>query len=365
MLYYKEDWEEVQQRFVAWWEGEVVDRVALAVRAPREVSLGPTEDLREPDDPYQYWTDPDYRLGQAERVFNRTAYLGEAFPFFAPQIGPGSLALYLGSQPTLAKETVWYNPIWTDLSTPPRLDYDPDNQWWQTNLRLVSESTHRGWGRYLTTLPDIVENLDVVASLRGTQDLLLDLLDHPDHVHAAQRQVLELLFRYFDQVYDLVSPATPGGGLASLFQVWGPGRTAKVQCDFAAMISPKTFEEFVAPYLEEQCRRLDYSVFHLDGPSCICHVDALLALPSLDAVQWTPGAALEGAGSPRWYDLYRRILRGGKSALILGVQPEEVEPLVRELGPEGLFISTTVSSEAEGRRLLAEALTWSRCRAQW
>ena len=28
---YKPDWEETQERFVAWWAGEVIDGVAIAV----------------------------------------------------------------------------------------------------------------------------------------------------------------------------------------------------------------------------------------------------------------------------------------------------------------------------------------------
>jgi hypothetical protein len=358
VLYYKEDWAETWPRFIAWWQCQIVDRVALSVRAPRAVPLGPTEPPREPDDPFAYWTDPDYRLARAEATLNQTAYLGEAFPFFAPEIGPGSMALYLGSEPAFDKATVWYNPIWDSLERPPALRYDPDNRYLELNRRLIRESLRRGEGKYLTTLPDIIENLDVVASLRGTEPLLTDLLDYPDSVHSAQRQVLDLFFRYYDEVYDAVAPKTPGGGLASLFQVWGPGRVAKVQCDFVAMISPRTFDEFVAPYLDAQCNRLDYSVYHLDGPNAICHVDSLLHIPKLNAIQWTPGAAFEGVGSPRWFDLYARIKAGGKGLLLLDVRPHEVEPLVRELGPEGLFIGTTVASEEEGRRLLEAARTW-------
>ncbi len=192
MLHYKEDWEEAQPRFVAWWQGQILDRVALAVRAPRDHPLGETADLPEPEDDLDYWTDPAYRIGQAERTFNRTAYLGEAFPFYAPQIGPGSMALYLGSKPTLDKRTVWYNPIWGSLAAPPTLEYDPDTEWWQRNLALVREGVQRGEGRYLVTLPDVIENLDVVASLRGTEPLLYDLIEHPRSVHAAQRQILDL-----------------------------------------------------------------------------------------------------------------------------------------------------------------------------
>ncbi len=37
---------------------------------------------------------------------------------------------------------------------------------------------------------------------------------------------------------------------------------------------------------------------------------------------------------------------------------EDVERLVRDLGPEGFFIATSAPSEAEGRRMLQAATTW-------
>jgi len=35
-MLYKEDWEQAKQRFLAWWNGEIIDRIALQVRAPRK-----------------------------------------------------------------------------------------------------------------------------------------------------------------------------------------------------------------------------------------------------------------------------------------------------------------------------------------
>lgn len=358
-LLFKSDWADARPRLEAWWHGEVIDRVALAVTAPREEAIdGYPEAAPEPDDPYLFWFDFAWRLASAEATLARTHYLGEAFPYFAPQLGPGSIALYLGSEPTVDKATIWYNPTFDSLATPPELRFDPENRWWRLNRDFVLAAVERGRGKYLVTHPDIIENLDVLASLRGTEPLLLDMLDHAASVHAVQAQVNDLYFRYFDDLYHPIAEATPGGGCASLFRVWGPGKVAKVQCDFAALISPRMFRDFVVPYLAEQCERLDYAVFHLDGPQCIGHVEALCEIPRLHAIQWTPGAANPGVGSPDWYDLYRKIRRGGKSCLILGAEPEEVEPLVREVGPEGLLISTKVESRAESESLLARARTW-------
>lgn len=358
-LLFKDDWADARPRLEAWWHGQVIDRVALAVTAPREEPLeGYPEATPEPDDVYRFWTDLEWRLTRGEATLARTHYLGEAFPYFAPLFGPGSMALYLGSEPTLDRETVWYNPTLDSLATPPVLPFDPDNPWWRLNRDFAFRAVERGRGKYLVTHPDIIENLDVLASLRGAEPLLLDLIEHPASIHAGLAQVNDLYFRYFDELYAPIESATPGGGCASLFRVWGPGKVAKVQCDFAALISPRMFRDFVVPYLAEQCARLDYAVYHLDGPQCIVHVEALCEIPSLHAIQWTPGAAYPGVSSPMWYDLYRKIRRGGKSCLILGAAPEEIEPLVRAVGPEGLLISTTVESRAEGEALLASARTW-------
>ena len=120
-------------------------------------------------------------------------------------------------------------------------------------------------------------------------------------------------------IYDLIKDEW-GGNVYTAFSIWGPGRTGKVQCDASAMFSTRVFERLVAPALGEQCRWLDYSLYHLDGTQAMHHVDHLLAIDALNAIEWTPQAGIEGGGSPRWYDLYRRILAGGKGVQAVGVQ---------------------------------------------
>ena len=362
-MLFKEDWDEAKPHFEAWWQREIVDRVALSIRAPREhpiPDVGLLPEPAEPADDTEYWTDAGYRVARAESQFSRTSYLGEAFPFFSTDIGPGTLAVHLGSPPSFDKNTVWYNPVLETLAVAPKLEFNLADPWWKANLDLVRAGTTRGKEKYLTTLPDLVENLDTLASLRGTEPLLYDLIEHPGTIHEAQRQILEAFFVGFDAIYELLEPATPGGGCASLFQVWGPGRVAKVQCDFSAMISPSMFREFVIPYLAEQCQRLDYTVYHLDGPNAMCHAKALCEIPELNAIQWTPGAAFPGCGHPMWLDFYRQIRADGKGLLLLGLEPEEVEPLVRAIGPEGLFISTEVKSEQVAERMLRDARNWTK-----
>lgn len=358
-MQFKPDWEEAKERLAAWWRGEAADRVALQVTAPRTEPLAPAKSAPPPPaDLVDRWLSPDYRIAVAERRFAATWYGGEAFPYCDPHLGPGSLALYLGSAPVFADDTVWYEPCLRDLDDSPVLQVDPANRWWQATKLLVTEGSRRGQGRYLTAIPDLIENLDTIASLRGTQQLLWDLVDRPERVHELQRQLPALYFTCFDELYAIT--ARGGAGCCfSAFQVWAPGRMAKLQCDFSAMISPAMFEQFVLPYLSQQCERLDYSVYHLDGGEAVKHLDLILSLPKLTALQWTPGVNRPGVGSPEWFEIYRRARKAGKSLLLGGVGPSEARRLVEKFGPEGLLISTNASSQAEGEELLRAAAAWA------
>jgi hypothetical protein len=129
-----------------------------------------------------------------------------------------------------------------------------------------------------------------------------------------------------------------GGNAFSAFQIWGAGKTAKLQCDISANLSPGMFRRFVQPFLAAQCAWLDYSLYHLDGTTAFQHLDPLLEIPALNGIEWTPQAGRPGGGDPCWFDLYRRIRAGGKSVQAIGVRLDEVMPLVDAVGPAGLFI---------------------------
>ena len=355
---YKEDWEKARPRLAAWWEGAVLDRMALAVTSPRSQPIESIPEVKKPKRLQGRWLDADYRLYQAESSFVNTFYGGEAFPYFDSHIGPGSFALFLGSEPGFSSRTVWYHPCLDESSDPSQIIYEPGNRWWQAQRHLVEQGVRQAQGRYLVGMPDLIENADTIASLLGTTQLLYDVLDRPEFVHALQRQILPLWYRYFEELYKVIRDET-GGNSFSAFRIWAPGRMAKVQCDFSAMISPQMFAEFVAPYLSEQCDWLDYSVFHLDGSDCVCHLDLLLDIPGLNAIQWTPGAGYPGTGSPEWIPMYKRILARGKSLLLLGVPSNLIEPLVEEIGVEGVFVVTNAASEQDAKELLKRAKSWT------
>lgn len=349
-LSWKEDWDRAREHLTAWWERR---GLALCVLAPRERPLEETPEPPRRSAAAEMWTNPAYRARKAEYELSRTFFGGEAFPYFDTQIGPGNLATFLGSEPVFDENTVWYSPCITDPEKHPPLRFDPDNVWFRRQMALIEEGLRISRGRFLVGVPDLIENVDVLASLRGAQALMMDMKVRPNFVKERVAEINQAYFAAFDAIYAKVRDPWGGNAFAG-FRIWGPGKTAKVQCDASAMFSPKMFAEFVVPALTEQCRWLDYSMFHLDGIQCLCHLDHLLAIEELDAIEWSPQVNWPQGGDPMWYGLYRRILQAGKGVQAVGVKPEEVVPLLDAVGPEGMFVQVEARSEAEARALLEE-----------
>ena len=55
---------------------------------------------------------------------------------------------------------------------------------------------------------------------------------------------------------------------------------------------------------------------------------------------------------------YKKIQKKGKKLYLLA-QPQEIEPLLKELSPKGLYIHTQVDSEEEADRLIKDVKKWS------
>ncbi|MBQ9854911.1 MAG: hypothetical protein IJO53_01850, partial [Clostridia bacterium] len=74
--------------------------------------------------------------------------------------------------------------------------------------------------------------------------------------------------------------------------------------------------------------KLNHTIYHLDGIGQLNHLDSLLTLENLDAVQWVFGAGKPGPMS--WLYVYRKIMDAGKRIMLEG-SPEEYIETVRTL----------------------------------
>lgn len=355
----KDDWDRSRERFEAWWNRSALDRVLLQVYAPKAEGPASVQQSAPPASVRDRWLDIDYRLAQFEQQMAHTYYGGDAFPYFETHLGPGTMSLYLGARPEFAENTVWYEKCYDDIAAAPEPRVDEDNEYWRFSQRIAKQAAERLRGRALVAFPDLIENLDTLSSLLGNHELLFYLVDKPEHVHRLQKPLVDVYLHYHTRLYEIIKDEA-GGSCFSAFQTWAPGRAAKLQCDFSAMISPKMFEEFAAPYLAEQCRKLEYTVYHLDGECALQHLDILLSIRELDAIQWTPGAGRPSAGDACYYWLWDRVRKSGKSCMIRGATPDQARGLVETFGPEGLDIMVWAPTQQEADALVESAFAWRR-----
>jgi hypothetical protein len=345
-LAWKENLETALRHHADWWkhEGLVVVSSALPQCASREV----LEDPGDAPDPDFFYTQPGWRARENHFQLARSRFPVDTLPIASVDTGPGSLSLYLNYNctPGFTWETVWFEPglACDEPELYGGLRFDPTTRWWHLAEELLRTQTALGQGKYLTGCMDLVENIDIVAALRYPQTLMVDLVDRSAWVEEKVWEVNQAWIEAYERIYALIRDEQ-GGAAFGAFHLWGPGKTAKVQCDTCAMFSKRMMKRFVIPALTAQCDYLDYSMYHLDGHQCIQHLDLLLDIESLDAIEWTPDPQVPSGGSPRWYELYRRILAAGKSVQAIGVRPEELEPLLEAVGGKGMYIQTSLPDE--------------------
>ena len=330
-LLYRPDWEEARERLTTWWNGGDIGRAAMQIYVPRTEPHELIEALPEPEGWVTHYSTKslEYRVNLALRGCLYTDYMGEAVPYCAAgDLAPNCLALYLGCRGVEMPGTCWCEPFIEDTERH-TFDYDEENFYWRFTLAAHRETLKYSRGKFLHQFPDLIEGLDTLAAMRGTERLLVDLIERPDWVHKCLRRITCLYFRYYDVLYDLIRDEVGG----SVYWVWAPGRVTKLQCDFSAMISPAMFREFMLPVLQEMAERVSYSLYHWDGPGALGHLDTLLEIPRLNMIQWTPGAGNEPAWHRRWWPQYHRILDAGKKVFITdGPGLEQLLDLKREFG---------------------------------
>jgi hypothetical protein len=316
-----EDLEERKETYRHFWQGDNLGRPLVSIFAVRnEPSLLPAVT----DDPEKRWLDPGYVIPNGLTLLANTLFLGDSIPYLPVDLGPGSLAAYLGSGVECHPNTVWFHQVMNDLQGDLPV-FNDSNLWWQRHFDLIRQAADVGRKKgFYVAIPDLIEGLDTLASLRGSQELVMDLLFDPQNVHRHLANITDLYFRYYDLLYRSTADED-GWSISTYLEPFGPGRTGKIQCDFAALMNPKLFAEFAVPYLERQAARLDYVAYHLDGPGAIFSTSQVSAIEKIRVVQWIPGAGRAPAYDEKWDDrVFDVLIHAGKVVQIIFTPPQDI-----------------------------------------
>lgn len=290
----------------------------------------------------QKWFDPQWRAEYLDWYVAHSSLKADILPVANTQLGPGSLAAILGGVFEGGEDTIWIhpNPDFTD-----EIVFNPEHPNWILHKELLKACKAKANGHYFVGMPDLMEGLDVLAALKGTDRVLLDTVMQPEILEQQMQQINDIYFKVFDELYDIIRE---GDEMAfCYFSSWAPGKMSKLQSDISTMISQDDYRRFVQPFIREQCQKIDYTLYHLDGVGAMHHLPALLEIEELNAIQWTPGVGEPQGGSPKWYDLYKKILAGGKSVMACWVTLDELKPLLDHIGVDGVHLEMDFHNEKE------------------
>ena len=347
------DWEMRIARQDACWEREILDRPVVCMAVPKDPPECAVPAVRPYASLKDRWLDTERVVEEAVAAVRNTHYLGDALPIAWPNLGPEVFSAFFGCDMEFGETTTWAVPCiheWTDAG---RFRFSKDNPDWRKLEEMTDALLEAGNGLYYTGLSDIHPGGDAIAAFRDPQQLNLDLLLHPDEVRELLAYVntvfSEVLEFYFAKLRAHRQPVSTWPGIVSSKRWMVPSN------DFSCMISKEMFDEFFLPGIQEECRQLEASVYHLDGPDALRHLDSLLEIPELNMLQWVYGAG-NGRASD-WIPVYQRCQAAGRGVQLF-LEPDELPVIMENLRPEGVWMSVTVTDAYAAEAVLKAVAAW-------
>jgi len=233
------------------------------------------------------------------------------------------------------------------------------NEYWQHIKSIVNFLIKRSDEGYFVGTPEFGSAGDILSLLRGPGELAIDLIEQKSKVKEAINIIANTWVELHEEIYKMTKNINDNGDILPWMSLWAPGRHDQIACDYSTLISPQLFKEFFVPEIKIEGDWCEYSTYHLDGPDAMKnHLETLLKIEEIDNIEWTPGIGMPPTLTPEYIPNYKKIQKMGKKLYLL-VKPWEIESLLNDLSPKGLFIHTNVDSEDEANKLLKNIEKWS------
>lgn len=354
---FSEIYKDILLEYEKFWERKNNKRCILNLSYRKDDAKG----FRKHNSLEEKWFSEQF-IYERHKAFSCDAgYLAEGLPMHFTNFGPGCVAACVGGNFKLGEDTIWFetDPIVNDLENLPEIKFDENSDLWKALSRVQDRFSQDPNVNYSIT--DLGGIMDIVASLRGTGNLLFDLYDHPSEVIELSKKVKKAWFEAFDRQVEMTNKNSQP------FNTWMgiPSKTPwfPLQSDFSYMISPSQFEQFVLCDIIDQVNYMDRSIYHLDGVGQINHIDMLLDIENLTGIQWVPGVGQAPLTDKVWFDLYKKIQDKGKNLVLLGGisqnDLEGAERLIKTIDPKGTYISVFCTNYDKAQDLFEKVSRWS------
>ena len=330
----KPDFDECMARIYAWYDQRVVDRPPVRFHH-HNIEYEKHRNVKGPwKTATERWLDSEFQVRSFVASLKTTEFLGETFPVYWPNLSAVAYNLFLGQDCVFDDVTAWVHPCIDDLENYPALKIQWDNKYFKAIEAMTQCALERGEGKFMVGYTDMYAGVDCSSLLRGAESTCMDIVMQPEPL----KQLIDNAFEEYIDVYTHFDRTLKKHNQLSVTWMNIPSfETFNVlACDFATNISPEHFVEFCMPNLRKEAEYFTHNVFHLDGPGVARHIDAILTLPNLQAVQWVQGY---GADEPimQWLALIRKIQEAGKS-VIVDLKMNELDEFISSVDPAGIML---------------------------
>ena len=335
MFSLKPDYEKSKERYMAFWESALIDRppvcLPLAVDKPTPVPEKTYKTYR------KMWLDIDFRAEAASIAAENTTYYGDALPVVWPNMGPEIFSAWCGCGYEFGETTTWSEPCIFDWERDaPKAVFSEEHPLYKSTVDFTKKLIERGKGKFITGLTDFHAGGDHLAALRDPQELAIDMIDNVHHVKKKLKESQDECFRVYDFFYDILKSA--GLPITSWTPLISNKKNYIIQNDFSCMISTEMFDDVFLPGIVDECKFYDHTIYHLDGPGALKHLDSLLQIKELNAIQWVSGAG-EDKSFLKWASIYKKIQAAGKGIQLVLNDVNELPQVFETLSPQGIWIS--------------------------
>ncbi|MGN1069251.1 MAG: hypothetical protein ACI4P5_02455 [Candidatus Fimadaptatus sp.] len=334
-LIYKPDYEKTHARFDAFWNREIIDRPPVSIALGKEgakVDLPPKAYACERD----RWLDIDRRVDELDAHMAATDYTYDSLPIAFPNLGPEIFSAWCGCGYQFGESTTWSEPAIEDWERDfDKTRLDVNHPLFLKMVEFTQKLIERGKGRFIVGLTDLHPGGDHLAALRDPQNLAIDMIENPEWVKRALERSMPEYYAAYGIFYNMLHQA--GMPTTSWTSIINDGTFYIPSNDFSCMISKRMFDEVFLPGIQQECRFYERSLYHLDGPGALRHLDSLLEIPELDAIQWVCGAGNEGYH--RWVEVYQKIQQAHKGIQMI-CDIRDLDLIFETLRPEGVWFSS-------------------------
>ena len=360
MYRYKPDYDATKRRMDAFWEREIIDRpiVQFSLSKPPEECV--PVPVSHHATPAERWLDTEFLVETTLADMANREFLGDTLPMVMPNLGPEIFSSFYGCPIHFSDVgTSWSDPILHDWADADKLQLDWNHPYLHKLVEMTDALIEAGKDTFITGMTDWHPGGDAIAAFRDPQNLALDMVTHRDEVVALLKRLEADYFRVYDLFYHQLKAV--GLPTTTWINLLADGRYYVPSNDFSCMISPAMFQEVFLPGIANECRFYEHSIYHLDGPGALRHLDALLSIPELDAIQWVFGAGNEGFH--RWVAVYQHIQAAHKGVEVI-CDYAEIPAVIETLDPHGLFLRVDdVPSREAGLDLIKRLEKWCAGRA--